>query len=86
MTRLMLSSLRCDSVAVSDDLNPDFTHALLPFPALCSHLFSCAGTFLRVTQGIANEAALGCAGEDTIKNWVGFGIECLRQKGSDKQR
>lgn len=31
---LILSSLRCDSVVVSDDLNPSVSHPLFAFPAL----------------------------------------------------
>lgn len=42
MSLLILSNLRCDSMAVSDGLNPSFPHPLLPFPPPCSHLFSCA--------------------------------------------
>lgn len=83
---LTLSSLRCNSVAVSNYLNPDFSYPVLPFPAPCSDVFFCAGTWLHITQGIANEAAFGCVGEDAITELAGFRIEYLSQEGSGKRR
>lgn len=82
MSQHILSSLWCDSVAVSDDLNPHFFHSLLPFSALCSHLFYCAGTLLCLTQSIAIKAAFGCTGEGTVTEWVCFRIKYLCREGS----